>query len=203
MSLVVAARVFAAVAVLPLGQFTVRILVAAVFATCIGTLDAAAAVSAVTLMGELFLGASLGLLAGLPVYASRALGYTGAPTVGLLAHTWLWALFFSAGGAGLWISGLAESFIAIPAGDWVTAESIIAAGSAFLYCAILLALPVFLVDLAATPLAGWLDRVGRPGQGADSRVAVRPLLVVVTLVVTLPTLMDMVRDTWWRILGDG
>ena len=101
MSLAAAARVFAAIAVLPLGGWSVRVVVAAVFALAIGTLVPDTGVGPLALAGELALGAAMGLLAGLPVYAARALRSTGAPSAALLGQTWLWALFFTAGGAGL------------------------------------------------------------------------------------------------------
>jgi len=203
MSLAAAARIFAALAVLPLGNGSVRILVASVFAISIGTLVPSTAVSPLILSGELALGAAMGVLAGLPIYAARALHSTGVQSAGLLGQTWLWALFFGAGGAGLWLMGLSESLEAIPAGAWPDEAQLAAAGSAFFYCALLLALPVFLVDLAATPLAGWLDRVGRPGQGDGSLTALRPLLIVLALVVTLPMLLEMVRHSWWAALSNG
>ncbi len=203
MSLAAAARVFAAIAVLPLGSRPVRVVVAAVFAAAMSTLVPAAEIGLLALTGELALGAAMGILAGLPIYAARALRYTGTPSPGLLGQTWLWALFFTAGGAGLWLMGLSESLRVIPAGAWPTTAQLTLSGGAFFYGALLLALPVFFTDLAAAPLAGWLDRVGRPGQGEGTLLATRPLLIVLAVVVTLPTLLDMVRDGWWRVLSDG
>jgi len=203
MSLAATVRVFGAVVALPLGTWPVRLVVAGVMAGALGSMVPDSPVGLVVIGGELALGLAMGILAGLPIHAARALGYVGTPSAGLLGQIWLWALFFTAGGAGLWLTGLAESLSVIPAGRWPGVESLATTGGAFFYAALLLSLPVFFADLAAAPLAGWLDRVGRPGVGDGTLVALRPALGILAFVLLLPTLLDAVRETWWRVLSGG
>ncbi|MBU1432489.1 hypothetical protein KKF91_18270, partial [Myxococcota bacterium] len=139
----IAARALGAALLTPLGGPLPRLtwgLIAAVYlATRRGeALDGPLAL----ILAELLLGAALGLLASLPIYASMALGGEGLRALGRLGPLWAWGIFFSVNGPALWLMGLAQSAEAWP--DALTPAPMGAAGTALLYAALLLGAPTWL-----------------------------------------------------------
>ena len=198
------ARVLAAVSVLPLGGLGARAAVGlALGAVLAGLAPPAPPFTPLILLGEVALGATLGLIAGLPAHAARALG-VGAPagsSLGTLGHALAWGVFFGAGGFVAWMSGLGHSLAALPAGAWPEVADVVRAGDSLLYAIILLGLPVWLIDLCLGALTAWLERAG--GDGRTVVGAARPMAVVLAIAAMLPLLLDVLRATWFDAVRGG
>jgi hypothetical protein len=197
MSLLVAARVLPAVLMLPIGGWGARLAIGGVLAWA---LSAWLPVSpdAGGLIGEIVIGAGLGLVVGLPVHAARGLGGEALHALGGLGAVWAWAIFFAMGGPALWLTGLAAGFRGVSPG--VPLEATLEAGGLLFYGVLVLGLPVWLTHLLAVPVAGVVERLsGRPiggGLVAASRV---PVVVGMTLLL-LPWLADELRGLWLAVL---
>ncbi|MCA9538409.1 MAG: hypothetical protein KC620_05945 [Myxococcales bacterium] len=202
MSWAIAARVLAATAVLPLGGLAPRWVLGAGLAAWLSAVAPTAPVFTVAgLIGELALGALLGLLAGLPVRATAAWSTGAAPGLAYAGQIWAWAVFFAAGGPALFAHGLAAGFAFAPAGAWPDEGALIAVGQAWLVGAVWLGLPIWLVDLIAGPVAGLIDRLGRAEGGARTWQTLRTPLMALGVAALLPTLLDALRGLWFEVLG--
>ncbi|MEZ4464378.1 MAG: flagellar biosynthetic protein FliR [bacterium] len=203
MSLVVAARVLPAFALLPIGGVAVRLLLGAGAALWLGQhLVVRTPVTATALAGELALGALLGVLAGLPAHAAAGLRGDGPPALEHAGRTWSWAVFFAIGGPLLWLGALAESFRALPPAPWPDAAALAAGGGGLFYAALLLGLPAWLTTLALGPLAAFVDRLGGARHG-QAVLATRPLAALLVLAALLPLLLDVMADLWRSALAHG
>lgn len=196
MSWAVWARVVPAVALLPIGGLPVRLLLAlgaAAFLAARVTAPATLGVGA--LVGELALGAALGVLASIPVHAATALRGDGPATLGFAGRTWAWAIFFAIGGPALWLGALGATFEALPAAAWPDAADLARAGGALFYAAVVLGLPAWLITVALAPLAGLIDRLGGARHGHLLWQS-RGFIALVLLVALLPLLLDILADLW-------
>ncbi|MCB9546893.1 MAG: flagellar biosynthetic protein FliR [Myxococcales bacterium] len=203
MSWVVAARVLAAFALLPIGGVVVRLLLGAGAALWLaGHLPVAAPFTPTALVAELALGALLGVLASLPAHAAAGLRGDGPPALAHAGTTWSWAVFFAVGGPLLWLGALAESFRALPPAPWPDAAALASAGGGLFYAALLLGLPAWLTALALGPLAAFVDRLGGARHG-QALLAARPLAAVLVLIALLPLLLDVMGDLWREALRGG
>lgn len=202
MSWAVLARVLAAAVVLPLGGVVARLVLGALVAAWLSVhLPPPPAWSWAGLIGELALGALLGLLAGLPAHAGTALRGDGPASLGTLGQTLSWAVFFGVGGPWLWAEGLGAGFAALPAAAWPGVDALVAAGGGLFYAAFALGLPAWLATLAAAPLAGWIERAGGPGGAAFG--AARPLAFVVLWAALLPFAAETLGALWRSALTGG
>ncbi|MCB9534794.1 MAG: flagellar biosynthetic protein FliR [Myxococcales bacterium] len=196
MSWVVWARVLPAVLALPLGHVGVRLAVGlALGGVLAGLAPAAGPLTIGGVVGEVLLGLTLGVLAGLPAHAGRALG-VGQPPLGPLGHLLAWAVFFGGGGFVAWLSALGRTFAALPAAAWPDVAALVAAGEALFYAVVVLALPVLAVNLAVAPVGALLERLGAGAGGRPLAGALRPALGLLAVAVMLPLLLDVLRATW-------
>ncbi|MGK0357729.1 MAG: flagellar biosynthesis protein FliR [Bradymonadia bacterium] len=197
----ICARVVPAIALLPLGGWVVRLLLAigaTVFLSA--RLPAGPPLTIGMLLGEIALGASMGLLAGLPVYAAMAIRGTGPAALSFAGRTWAWAIFFAIGGPALWLGAMGDSFTSLPPDAWIEADALARVGGTVFYGALVLGLPTWLVSVALGPIAGMIDRLGgaRHGQVLWST---RGWWAVVVLILLLPVLLDVLADVWRAALA--
>ncbi len=202
MSWAVLARVLPAVALLPLGGLLPRLALGGAVAWFLSTrLPPPPLFAWPLLVGEVLLGATLGVLASLPAHAAEALRGDGPAPLGFAGRVLAWAVFFTAGGPALWLLGLGAGFRALPPAAWPDLQALVAGGGALFYGALVLGLPAWLANGLAGPLSAWLDRVGVAGFGARSLQALRPALLLFGLVALLPVLLDEVRGLWIAALS--
>ena len=196
MSWVIWARVVPAIALLPLGGWVVRLLLAVGAAIFLSArLPPTPSITIGALLGELALGASMGLLAGLPVYAAMAIRGSGPPALAFAGRTWAWAIFFAIGGPTLWLGALGASFTTLPPDAWVDADALARVGGALFYGALVLGLPTWLVSVALGPVAGMIDRLGGARHG-QLLWTTRGWWALVVLILLLPVLLDVLADVW-------
>lgn len=196
MSWAIWARVLPAVALLPIGGLPVRLLLgvgAALFLSA--RLAVPATLGVAQLVGEVALGATLGVIASIPVHAATALRGDGPPALGFAGRTWAWAIFFAIGGPILWLGALGESFRAVPAAAWPELPDLVRAGGALFYAAVVLGLPAWLVTVILGPLAGFIDRLGGARHGQLLWMS-RGWISLVVLLALLPILLDILADLW-------
>lgn len=202
MSWLVWARVVPAVALLPLGGWVVRGLLAVGAAFYLSLrVPVLAEPTLGVLLGEVALGACMGLLAAMPVYA--AAGFRGGSAPSALApsslafagRVWTWAIFFAIGGPALLLIALGQSFTTLPTDAWFTVDALAKAGHALFYAALVLGLPTWLVVLAVGPLAGAVDRLGGARHG-HLLWTHRGWFALLGLIVLLPVLLDVLADLW-------
>lgn len=197
MSLLVAARVLPAVLLLPLGGWGARLAIGCVLAWALSGWMAVPADSG-GLIGEIIVGAALGLVVGLPVHAARGLGGETLPALGGLGAVWAWAIFFAMGGPALWLAGLATGYRAASPGGPI--EATLEAAGLLFYGALVFGLPVWLTHLLAVPFAGVVERLsGRPIGGGLVAAGRVPAVVGVTLLL-LPWIADELRGLWLTVL---
>lgn len=162
---------------------------------------------ALPLLLEAALGAGLGLLAALPLWGARAVATSGGaagPALGRLGQTWLWAVFFAAGGPAALLLGLEASFGAGGAGGAGLGAAAIASRGEALFTAVLLcATPGALVGLLLEPVAAMLERTVGGLPHTDLAVALRGLLSPVALALAAPLLADWVRALALGVPGGG
>lgn len=196
MSWAIWARVLPAVALLPLGGWPVRLLLGAGAAIFLSARVAAPGPLGIApLVGEVALGATLGILAALPVHAAAALRGDGPAALGYAGRTWAWAIFFAIGGPILWLGALGETFRAVPAAAWPALPELALAGNRLFYAAVVLGLPAWLVTAILGPLAGVVDRLGGARHGELLWMS-RGWLALVALLALLPILLDILADLW-------
>lgn len=197
----VVARVLAFALCLPLGPWPARLTAGLVgglaLAVLVGTgPNAAAGVSPGLAIGsELLLGATLGLLCGLPIHVARALRATAdAPeSLGIAGRVWAWAVFFAVGGPGLVLTLLARSFAQVPAARWLTESTITELGGLCFYGALVLGLPLFLSALLVEPAAALVDRLTGAPLLSPGAAGVRGVLWPLGLLIAAPFLVDELR----------
>lgn len=202
----VVARVLAFALCLPLGPWVARLAAGLVgglsLAVLVGSAsggrapDVAAAVSPVLAIGsEVLLGATLGLLCGLPVHAARALRATAdAPaSLGFAGRIWAWAVFFAIGGPGLVLALLATSFMQAPAARWLTESTLVELGALCFYGPLVLGLPLFLSALLVEPAAALVDRLTGAPLLAPGAAGMRGVLWPLGLLIAAPFLADELR----------
>jgi flagellar biosynthesis protein FliR len=147
------------------------------------------------LLGEVALGASMGLLAALPVYAAAGVRGLGPPSLAFAGRLWSWAIFFAIGGPALLLIALGQSFTVLPADAWFDPDALAKAGHALFYAALVLGLPTWLVVLALGPLAGAVDRLGGARHGHLLWIH-RGWFALLGLILLLPILLDVLADLW-------
>ncbi len=186
-------------ALLPLGGLAPRLAVGLAFGAVLASRHPSENLpTAAAMLAEVLLGAALGLLAGLPVQAARAMRGTGPESLGRLGVVWAWAVFFAAGGPLVMLTGLDRTLGALPAGAWPDAATFSASlaerGGLLFTGAFLCALPGFVTGLLIEPAAALVDRVfGAPILAAPA-VAVRALAAPVALALAAPWLAETLRD---------
>lgn len=184
------AHALAAVAALPIGGLGARVAIGVVLAGALAAVATAESpVTAGMLLAAAAGGALLGFVAGLPVRVMGAIG--GRPGLGRYGRAAGWALFFAAGGPALWIAGLAaaappQTAVETTGGAWFTA-------------ALLLGLPVWVVEAGLLPIIGWLERIGP--RGARRLWPARGPLLLLALLIWLPALLGWLDPLWRAALG--
>ncbi|MCB9528045.1 MAG: hypothetical protein H6701_06555 [Myxococcales bacterium] len=181
MDLTLFARALAAVLALPLGGLGARLSIGAALGSMLALLRPAPPPTAGALLAAIGGGLLLGVVAGLPVRVLGAIG--GRPGFGRYGRAAGWALFFASGGPVLWAGALALE----------------AAGGAWFTAALLLGLPVWIVEAGLAPVMGWLERVGP--RGARRIWPARGPLVLIALLLWLPALLGWLDPLWQAALG--
>ncbi len=198
----VVARVLAFALCLPLGPWGARLAAGLVGGVSLAVLVGSGAggrapdVSPGLAIGsELLLGATLGLLCGLPVHAARALRATAdAPaSLGFAGRIWAWAVFFAIGGPGLVLALLATSFMQAPAARWLVESTLVELGALCFYGPLVLGLPLFLSALLVEPAAALVDRLTGAPLLAPGAAGVRGVLWPLGLLIAAPFLADELR----------
>ena len=203
---------FAGVA-LPLPGRLVRLLLAVGLAALMFALAPAPTVplSPSMLVSSALAGVALGLAASIPVHAACALaGLRGElAVVSPWSQVVAWLVFFSIGGPALLLLGLAK---VVASGVEVRSPGTLDTAAAFgvevLGAVVLLAFPVTLTQLLANPLAALFDRLGAgglggSGAGVEFAEALRGVLALGALALTLPFAVDTLGALWRAALPGG
>ena len=204
LSAAVFARLVPFFLVLPLAGWPVRLVAGLVFSAALSPHGPAGPRPALPgLLAEALLGATLGVLAGIPFHAARGLRADGPLTLGFAGRIWAWAVFFAVGGPGMLLASLARTFTILPAAAWPQATTIAAQGHLLFYGALVFGLPLFLAALLVEPVAAFVDRVAAAPLLSGGAIAARGVLVPLAIVLAAPFLMDELRGLFATLLPES